>query len=92
LRSDFNLKSDLREFQAEYSAEGEPPTIRVRVNSKIIRQPKRQIVASRTFERKVLAESTSMRDVVKAFDKALGKVLKRIVEWTLITADQSYKS
>jgi cholesterol transport system auxiliary component len=89
LRSDFNLKSDLREFQAEYDVEGEAPVIRVRVNTKIIRQPKRQIVASRTFERKVRADSTGMRDVVKAFDKALGKVLKRIVEWTLITAEQA---
>jgi cholesterol transport system auxiliary component len=92
LRSDFNLKSDLREFQAEYDVEGEPPMVRVRVNSKLIRQPKRQIVASRTFERKVRANSTSMRDVVKAFDEALGKVLKRIVEWTLLTAEQSNKS
>jgi ABC-type uncharacterized transport system auxiliary subunit len=32
-----------------------------------------------------------MRDVVRAFDKALGKVLKRVVEWTLITADQARK-
>jgi cholesterol transport system auxiliary component len=92
LRSDFNLKSDLREFQAEYDQAGAPPIVRVRVNSKIIRQPKRQIVASKTFERKVRADSTAMRDVVKAFDKALGKVLKRIVEWTLVTADQSKKS
>ena len=89
LRSDFNLKSDLREFQAEYDEESAAPVIRVRVNSKIIRQPKRQIVASKTFERKIRADSTGMRDVVKAFDKALGKVLKRIVEWTLITADQA---
>jgi cholesterol transport system auxiliary component len=65
--------------------------IRVRVNAKIIRQPKRQIVASRTFERKIRADSTVMRDVVRAFDKALGKVLKRVVEWTLITADQARK-
>ena len=91
LRSDFNLKSDLREFQAEYDQEGEAPMIRVRVNAKIIRQPKRQIVASRTFERKIRADSTVMRDVVRAFDKALGKVLKRVVEWTLITADQARK-
>ena len=91
LRSDFNLKSDLREFQAEYDQEGEAPMIRVRVNAKIIRQPKRQIVASRTFERKIRADSTVMRDVVRAFDKALGTVLKRVVEWTLITADQARK-
>jgi len=33
-----------------------------------------------------------MRDVVKAFDLALGKILKRIVEWTLVTGDQANRS
>ena len=91
LRSDFSLKSDLREFQAEYESPNAPPMVRVRVNSKLIRQPKREIVASKTFERLVRADSTSMRDVVRAFDKALGKVLKRVVEWTLITAENARK-
>lgn len=85
LRSDFNLKSELREFQAEYDKEGEPPTVRVRVNTKLIRQDKRQIIASKTFESLVRAENTSMREVVRAFDRALGKVIKKIVAWTLTT-------
>jgi len=85
LRSDYNLKSELREFQAEYDKDGAPPTARVRINTKMIRQAKRQIIASRTFESLVTAESTSMRDVVRAFDRALGKVIKKIVAWTLIT-------
>ncbi len=85
LRSDFNLKSELREFQAEYGKEGEPPTIRVRVNTKLIQQAKRQIIASRTFESLIQAEDTSMRAIVGAFDRALGKVIKKIVGWTLTT-------
>ena len=84
LRSDFNLKSELREFQSELG--GVLPKVRVRINSKIIKMPKRKIIASRTFERLVEAEDASMDAVVRAFDKALGKVLKRIVEWTLMTA------
>ena len=85
LRSDFNLKSELREFQAEYQTAGEPPIIRVRVNTKLIRQAKRQIVASRTFESLIQADSTKMRDIIRAFDRALGKVIKKIVAWTLTT-------
>ncbi len=84
LRSDFNLKMELREFQAELG--GPKPKVRVRINSKIIKMPKRKIIASRTFERLIEAEDTSMDAVVRAFDKGLGKVLKRIVEWTLLTA------
>ena len=84
LRSDFNLKSELREFQAELG--GPKPKVRVRINSKIIKMPKRKIIASRTFELILEAEDATMDAVVRAFDKGLGKVLKRIVEWTLMTA------
>ena len=86
LRSDYVLKSDLREFQAEYIGGRNIPTIRVRINAKIIRMPKRQIMASRTFERLIEAESRSMMDIVRAFDVALGKVIKLIVSWSLTTA------
>ena len=86
LRSDFNLKSELREFQAEYGGD-KVPTVRVRINAKIIRQARRQIIASRTFEKQVKAKGSSMAAVIRAFDNASGKILKRIVGWTLITAD-----
>ncbi len=87
LRSDFNLKSELREFQAEYGAEGAPPVVRVRLNVKIIKQPRREIIASENFEATVEAGGTSMREIIGAFDEALGKVLRGVVEWTLLTAD-----
>ena len=28
-----------------------------------------------------------MREIIGAFDEALGKVLRGVVEWTLLTAD-----
>jgi len=86
LRSDFNLKSDLREFQAEYQHGQSAPTAHVKINAKLIKQPRRQIIASQAFEARIVAESGSMGDIVRAFDAALGKVLRRIVEWTLTTA------
>ncbi len=84
LRSDYNLKTDMREFQAEYFDADGIPTIRVRLNAKLVKQPLRAIVASKTFEAAVKAEGTEMRQVIRAFDKALGKVLRHTVEWTLI--------
>jgi cholesterol transport system auxiliary component len=86
LRSDFNLKSDLREFQAEYRQGSGAPIAHVRINAKLIKQPRRQIIASQAFEANVEAASGSMGDIVRAFDESLGKVLRRIVEWTLPTA------
>lgn len=87
LRSDFNLKSELREFQAEYAQPETAPLVRIRLNAKIVSQPRRDIIASENFEGTAQATGTSMAEVVAAFDLALDRVLKRVVEWTLLTAN-----
>lgn len=85
LRADYSLIAELREFQAEYS--GTPaPTVRVRINAKLVKMPQREIIATLTAENKVAAANTDLESVVLAFDAALGKTLKRLVEWTLRTA------
>jgi cholesterol transport system auxiliary component len=90
LRADFILKTDLREFQAEYMDEkmqplpdGAPPYVRVRLNAKLVAMPRREIVASETWEYRVQAESTEMDAIIHAFDAAYGSILKRMVTWTL---------
>lgn len=101
LRSNIVLKTELREFQAEYNRKqasnqagdgatgsGKAPQIRVRVAVKLVRMPQRVIVASRTFEHIAPAEKNSMEAIVGAFDYALGKTLKHIVVWTLTEGDR----
>ncbi|MFP6728491.1 MAG: ABC-type transport auxiliary lipoprotein family protein [Alphaproteobacteria bacterium] len=83
LRSDYNLITELREFQAEYFEPDGVPTVRVRLNAKLVKQPRRAIVASRTFESTIKSEGKAMRHVIRAFDQALGKVLRHTVEWTI---------
>ena len=83
IRADYVLKTDLREFQAEYDAGG-APVAHVRLNAKLVVMPKRAIIASETFESSVQAEGTGVASAVKAFDSALGKTLKQIVEWALV--------
>jgi cholesterol transport system auxiliary component len=83
LRSDYDLKSELREFQAEYD-DAPTPLIRVRLNVKLIKQPRRSIVAFENFEATQRAAAGSMEAVVAAFDEALGKVLRQVVQWTLV--------
>lgn len=98
LRSNLVLKTELREFQAEYergtassqngaSGSGKAPKIRVRIAAKLVKMPQRVIVASATFEHVVPAERNNMEAIVGAFDEALGKVLKHIVVWTLTEGD-----
>ena len=99
LRSDFLLKTDLREFQAEYSDalpqgikimdQGVPPPVaRVRINVKLVRMPRREIVATKTFERRIRAKDNTMKEIIGSFDQALGKALKAIVSWTLKTGQK----
>lgn len=82
LRADYSLLTDLREFQAEYLGDG-PPRVRVRLNAKLVKMPQRTILATETFEFLEPAASSDLEAVISAFDIALGKTLKRIVEWSL---------
>ncbi len=82
LRADYVLKTDLREFQAEYSGSG-PPVAHVQINAKLVKMPERTIIAAFKSERRIEATGTELIDVVYAFDDALGKVLRSIVEWAL---------
>jgi cholesterol transport system auxiliary component len=89
LRADYVLKTELREFQAEYIAGGPVHVVRVRLNGKLIKLPRRVIIASTTIEKNVPAEGTDIESIVIAFDEALGKVMRPLVEWTLLTIVQT---
>ena len=91
LRADYVLKTELREFQAEYFAGG-PPQVRVSMNAKLVKMPNRIIVASESWEHVIDATADRIGDVIQAFDDALGKVLKRMVEWTLTEGQGSLRS
>lgn len=103
LRSDFVLKTELREFQAEYEERipenstglgpnASPPWARVRINVKLVRMPQREIIAHQTFERRIRAKQNRMSDIIDAFDEALGKTLKSVVVWTLQTGEKAKKA
>src|SRR5690606_22293343 len=83
LRSDYILKTELRHFEALYY-EGDAPLASVQINAKLVKMPERVIIADMTAQRKIPAASQSLDDIILAFDDALGKILKRVVEWTLV--------
>ena len=84
LRSDFTLKTELREFQAEHNFDSETFTVRVRINAKLVTQPSRVIVGSQNFEHTVeIKDDVGMSNIIIAFDQAAGRVIKKLVEWTL---------
>lgn len=82
LRPDYSLKSDLREFQAEYFQDGQPK-IHVRLNTKLVKMPEARIVASRTFDHIEPASGKDTTAIVQSFDETLGKVMRQSAQWTL---------
>jgi len=86
LRADFVLKTELREFQAEYY--GDPmPRAHIAITARLVQLPRRAIIGTQTFESSVPATADTLDNIVVAFDDALGKVLRRIVIWTLQTGE-----
>jgi cholesterol transport system auxiliary component len=83
LRADYILKPELRHFQAVYESATTPPVAWVRLNARMIKTPEGRIIAQETFEHREPAERNSMESIVYAFDEALGKVMRRLVAWTL---------
>ncbi|HWA43446.1 MAG TPA: ABC-type transport auxiliary lipoprotein family protein [Hypericibacter adhaerens] len=83
LRPDYLLKTDLREFQANYRDADPVPEIHVKMIARLVKLPERRIIASMTADRRAKAAGTKFTDVVDAFDEALGGVIKQIVVFTL---------
>jgi cholesterol transport system auxiliary component len=59
----------------------------VRLALRLVRMPERTIVASFSRAEHVAAERGDLRAIAEAFDDALGKVMRRVVEWTLRTGE-----
>lgn len=92
LRSDYELKSDLREFQVYLPGRKDGrPLVWVQMNLKLVKQPSAQIIASVTVDGRAYAASDSMGPIVSAFDEALGKVTQAAVTWTLRTGQEHYR-
>ncbi len=84
VRPDFMLLTDITAFQASQPSSG-PPEARVVIAAKLIAMPRRDVVGTTEIGRTVAAAAGDLPAIVDAFDGALGKVLKRLVEWTLLT-------
>jgi cholesterol transport system auxiliary component len=82
VRADYALLTHIREFQADYGGSG-PPQIQVRLQVRLVQLPRRTSVAATSESITVGAESRSLPAIVTAFDEALGKALRRVVEWTI---------
>jgi cholesterol transport system auxiliary component len=89
IRPDFLLQSRITAFQAEARPAG-PPEVRVALAASLLAMPRRKVVGTTEIGRTAPAEVAELQAIATAFDEALGKVLKRLVEWTLATGEAAF--
>lgn len=90
MRPDFVLQPELREFQAQQ--QGDQLEVYVVINARLVQMPDRKIIAVEHFGRKETAPAGELNPVIDAFDTALGKVMKRLVTWTLEEGEKAWQA
>lgn len=78
--ADFALRLDVRQFETRYAAEGQAPTVILRVHATLTRA--RAPVAEEMFESEVAAGDNRVSAIAAAYDKAVTDALAKIVAWT----------
>lgn len=84
IRPDFNLEMRLTAFHVE-STEAGSGTVRVSLKATLVQQPRRNALASFSFDSSTEVESLSLDNIVAAFNESLQDVMEQVVEWTLET-------
>lgn len=91
LRANYVVLPELREFQAEYLESG-APRVRIAVAVRLVRVPERVIIASNSFNYLAVAADERFESIMSAFDEALGKIMRDIVEWTLRVGEEDWRN
>ena len=84
IRPDFLLQTRITAFQAEPRQDA-PPDVRVALAASLLAMPRREVVGTTEIGYTAPAAAREIEAIATAFDEALGKVFKRLVEWTLAT-------
>lgn len=87
-RPNFVLNTDLVSFYARHEQGGQPE-VTAAISTSLLKMPRREVVGATEIGRTVEAAGGDLVSITAAFDDALGKVLKRVVEWTLTTGQSA---
>ena len=87
-RADYKLTIDLRRFESDYAGQALPAAT-IELNAKLLDNADQHIVASRTLQVAVPANSTEVNAVAAAFEQALQQSCSELVGWTLRNGQQA---
>ncbi len=83
VRGDFALRLTLYDFQSEYGPRDDAPSVVMALNAKLVRLPRRDIVASREFTATSPVVGDEIADVVAAFDAVVAETTAALIDWTV---------
>ncbi|MGH8176160.1 MAG: ABC-type transport auxiliary lipoprotein family protein, partial [Steroidobacter sp.] len=91
IAGDYVLDIEVRDFQAEYVADGEAPKVRVQMIGRLIRIVDRELVATVAAEAQSVASADRMHAVAAAFETSAQKVAIELAQKTAaaIAGDES---
>ena len=82
------LQTEIADFQAEYAAAGDVPTVHVQLIVTLGRYSDRRPLTSFAADARVAAESNSLGAVVAAFEKACDEASLRIIDEVRATLEK----
>ncbi|HEY4078208.1 MAG TPA: ABC-type transport auxiliary lipoprotein family protein [Rhizomicrobium sp.] len=83
LHTDYNLLTEVKDFEAKYNAPDAVPSVTVVLNAKLTTSHSRRIVNSFITTQTINATANSTAAVTQALSQALGAAVTAIVNWTL---------
>lgn len=83
LNPNWRLDTRLSDFEAGYRGGADVPTVEVTLDASLLREPSRQVAASRTFTATARPASAAVADVISAYDEAAQTVVRDVVTWSL---------
>jgi cholesterol transport system auxiliary component len=86
IRGNFELRIELRHFEAEYLGDADLPTVRIELGLILIRIEDRKVVATRTVTAAARPARNDIPAIVVAFDNALHTAVRETLTWTLLAA------
>jgi cholesterol transport system auxiliary component len=89
VRTDFVLRSELRDFQTEYRG-SQNPSVVIGVTAQLVVVASGRIASSRTFTIEEPVAGASIAQVFTAFEDATNRVLADIVAWAIVSGDAAW--
>ena len=86
IHGNFELRIELRHFEAEYLGGSNLPTVRIELGLILVRVDDRRVVGTKTVTAAARPAANNIPAIVAAFDNALHEAMRDTLTWTLMFA------